>query len=139
MQFQLISLHNHISSFYLIQTSIPKENSVVMHYLMFNDKWSFKIIDNSKKYFLIIISSSSIINNLNRSKVYIQIYTNVHVHAKNIYIHKTGVLIWYSTALLAINCVNNQLLNMYLAELSQYFFFDMKKSLSKKFLFFIFF
>lgn len=139
MQFQLISLHNHISLFFLIQTSIPKENSVLMHYLMFNEKWSFKIIDNSKKYFLIIISSSSIINNLNRSKVYIQIYTNVHVHAKNIYIHKTGVLIWYSTALLAINCVNNQLLNMYLAELSQHFFFDMKKCLSKKFLFFIFF
>lgn len=63
----------------------------------------------------------------------------MYTYMQRIYIHKTGVLIWYSTALLAINCVNNQLLNMYLAELSQYFFFDMKKSLSKKFLFFIFF
>lgn len=63
----------------------------------------------------------------------------MYTYMQRIYIHKTGVLIWYSTALLAINCVNNQLLNMYLAELSQYFFFDMKKCLSKKFLFFIFF
>lgn len=36
----------------------------------------------------------------------------------------TSVLIWYSTGLFVINCVNNQLLNMYLAKLSQYFFFD---------------
>lgn len=56
----------------------------------------------------------------------------MYTYMQRIYIHKTGVLIWYSTALLAINCVNNQLLNMYLAELSQYFFFDMKKCLSIK-------
>lgn len=51
----------------------------------------------------------------------------------------TGVLIWYSTALLAINCVNNQLLNTDLTKLLQYFFFDIKLCLSKKFSFFIFF
>lgn len=62
----------------------------------------------------------------------------MYTYMQRIYIHMTGVLIWYRTGLLAINCVNNQLLSMYLAKLSQYFFFDIKKCLSKKCLFFIF-
>lgn len=48
------------------------------------------------------------------------------MHAKNIHTCMTRVLILYSNGLLAINCVNNQLLNMYLPKFTQYFFFDIK-------------